>query len=122
MTNLRYVLIESFLDGYTLAGLFGTLRLPEIPVESIDSGVIADSDIRSEYNSTIPQRLDTEKAIFRFAMIGLCAGTALVLAVIGGFVYFVMRGHPALAGTLLGTHVFANVVIFVRAKRRNQHR
>jgi hypothetical protein len=58
---------------------------------------------------------------YRYALVGLLTGGVLMLALIGGFVYLVMMGHPAAASTLLGAGVLGIILAFIRARLRNEH-
>lgn len=51
-------------------------------------------------------------------MAGMLSGIVLAILVFGGFVYLVMRNHPAAAGSLLGVGVLNMVQGFVRSRLR----
>jgi predicted membrane protein len=53
---------------------------------------------------------------FTYALTGLIIGGVIAVALIAGFIYLVMQGHPAAAGSLLGTGALGMVAAF-RATR-----
>jgi hypothetical protein len=57
---------------------------------------------------------------YKYALVGLLTGGVLMLALIGGFVYLVMMGHPRAAGTLLGAGVLGIILAFIRARLRKE--
>jgi hypothetical protein len=55
---------------------------------------------------------------FKYALISLIFGGVMSLSVIAGFIYLVIAGHPAAAGSLLGAGVLNLVTGFVRNRIR----
>lgn len=56
--------------------------------------------------------MESQRQKFVYATVALSFGFLLALAVVGGFVYLVMHGHPKSAATLIGAGVLGLVTGF----------
>jgi hypothetical protein len=55
---------------------------------------------------------------FLYAAMSLGAGLIALLAIVGGFVYLSMNGHPVTSGVLLGAGVLGLVAGIIRSRLR----
>ena len=101
MTRLTGIMLDSFLDGFTGAGMFTRLRLPGSPTHVIHTLPVNEHQLQREY---------------RYATGSLVLGFVSSLFIVGGFTYLVMDGHPMAASGLLSTTVILSVFAFIRTR------
>jgi hypothetical protein len=53
LTRLQSIFVDSFLDGFTGAGLFGRLRRPGAPIEFVDSRPVIEVIASGEFDTNV---------------------------------------------------------------------
>jgi len=53
MSQLRNIVVDAVLDGFTGAGLFGKLRRPGAPTEYVDSRGVAEFKASGEFDAIL---------------------------------------------------------------------
>ncbi len=101
----------------------GSTRIAARPQSVVLSPTILDA--YSQIDKSLPALVVQAQQIeatqeYRYALVALLTGGVLMLALIGGFVYLVMMGHPRAASTLLGAGVLGIVLAFIRARLRKE--
>ena len=91
---------RAFLDGFTMAGIFGKLSPPGAKTSAEILACLENSDPGVE---AVQALFQDGRRSFRFAVAGLLSGSLALFACLGLFVFLVTHNHPIIGAAVLAT-------------------